>query len=189
MERGGRITGVVTDEGEIEGDAVVSTAALPALAPLLPECASAYREALESIEFLGVLCLLVRLKEHVTPSFWVNLNDPRAPFNGMIEYSNLNPWREQGGSEVLYIPLYMRTDDPRFLRRDSETAEELLGGLEAIFPACDRSQVVEVGVDARLLCPGAVPAAVQREGPQPRGSRAGAIPHGLHAALPGGPEP
>lgn len=154
---GGRLKGVVTDEGEVEADAVISTVPLPILALLLPPEAEAYRRSLEEVQFLGVVCLLLRLERHLTGSFWVNVNDPRAPFNGVVEYSNLNPWRETGGSEVAYIPLYMRTEDPRFLKRDSELAEEMMAGLEALFPPFDRSQVIQWLVTrdsyAQALCP------------------------------------
>ena len=157
LERDGRIAGIRTDEGDLEADVVISTAPLPALSPLLPESAEAYRQGLDAVSFLGVVCLLVRLRENVTSSFWVNVNDPRAPFQGFVEYSNLNPWREIGGSEVLYIPLYMPREDPRFTQPDADLAEELLEGLETLFPHFDRSQVVEWVVTrdlhAQALCP------------------------------------
>jgi len=55
----------------------------------------------------------------VTPFFWVNANDPRVPFAGMIEYTNLNPVRELGGDRVLYVPQYLSPDDPASTSRTS----------------------------------------------------------------------
>ena len=156
LERGGRAGGVALHEGEAPADAVISTAPLPALATLLPDAASDYRAQLQTVRFMGVVCLLLRLRAGLTSSVWVNVNDPRAPFQGFVEYSNLcAPGGD--GPRLVYIPLYMPPDDPRFLMPDGDLADRLIAGMETLLPAFDRSQVVDWLVTrdahAQAVCP------------------------------------
>jgi protoporphyrinogen oxidase len=156
LARDGRVCGVRTEAGDLEASAVISTVPLPALVPLLPECASEYARELQDIGFLGVVCLLARVDRPLTESFWVNVNDGRAPFNGIVEYTNLNPWPE-GSSPVLYIPLYLPPDDPRFLTPDADLAASLLGGVAALFDGFSPDDVEEWVVTrdayAQPICP------------------------------------
>ena len=71
-----------------------------------------YIERLARIPTIGIFCLFLRLREPVTPFFWVNTNDPRVPFAGMIEYTNLNPVPELGGDHILYVPQYLSRRRP-----------------------------------------------------------------------------
>lgn len=156
LTRNGRVCGVQTDKGDLQAAAVISTVALPTLLPLLPECASDYAQELADIRYLGVVCLLARMSRPLTESFWVNVNDARAPFNGMVEYTNLNPWPE-GGSSLLYIPLYLAHDDPRYTMSDTELAASLLGGVQALFGEFDPRDVLDWIVTrdayAQAICP------------------------------------
>jgi protoporphyrinogen oxidase len=77
----------------------------------------------------------------VTPFFWVNTNDPRVPFAGMIEYTNLNPVPELAGDRILYVPQYLSPDDPRFEMADAEVVERYTDALALIHPAFDRSWI------------------------------------------------
>jgi len=148
---------VVTDQADIPVDAVVSTVPLPVLRDILPRSAADYRAELARTRFLGVICLLARLHEPLTSSFWVNANDARAPFSGFIEYANLNPCPGLAGDALLYVPLYMPTDDPRFGLSDSEFAQGIIEGLTALFPQFDASGVhrtmVTRDAHAQAFCP------------------------------------
>jgi protoporphyrinogen oxidase len=153
---GRRITGVVTDAGDVAVDAVISTAPLPAVVPLLPAEGADFAQALGGVGFVGVVCLLLVLGKNPTECFWVNVNDAGIPFNGFVEYTNLNPWPE-GQARALYIPLYMPSDDPRFVLPDGELSDMMLSGLEAMFPGFSRGQVRQCLVTrddyAQAVCP------------------------------------
>jgi len=155
-EKDGRATGVATDGGELAVDAVISTVPLPALTDLLPHTAADYAHTLSEIPFLGVVCLLIRLSHKVTSEFWVNVNDPRAPLSGFIEHTNLNPCPELNGEALVYIPLYMPVDDPRFILDERELVASLLTGLRTLFPSFDPESVIDCTVTrdshAQALC-------------------------------------
>ena len=96
---------------------------------------------LERIPTIGIFCLFLRLREQVTPFFWVNTHDPRVPFAGMIEYTNLNPLPELGGDRILYVPQYLSADDPRYAQSDEEVLRAYTDALALINPAFDRRWV------------------------------------------------
>jgi protoporphyrinogen oxidase len=109
------------------------------LSPDFP--AGAYRDALLRIPVIGIFCLFLRLRESVTPFFWVNANDPRVPFAGMIEYTNLNPLPELGGDRILYVPQYLSPDDPRYSQSDEEVLRRYCDALALVHPGFDPSWV------------------------------------------------
>jgi protoporphyrinogen oxidase len=100
----GRATGVRVGGETLPADLVVSTVTIPRFRALAADLPAAYLDRLARIPTIGIFCLFLRLREPVTPFFWVNTHDPRVPFAGMIEYTNLNPVPELGGDRVLYVP-------------------------------------------------------------------------------------
>ena len=138
----GRAEGVRLGGENLAADVVVSTITpkhFLRLAADFPE--GTYREGLRRIPVIGIFCLFLRLRESVTPFFWVNTNDARVPFAGMIEYTNLNPLPELGGDHILYIPQYLSPDDSRYLQSDEEVFRKYTDALALIHPGFDRSWV------------------------------------------------
>lgn len=139
---GGRVTGVRVNGETLPADVVVSTITTSRFRQLTPQFPEGpYLEGLRRIPTIGIFCLFLRLKESVTPYFWVNTNDPRVPFAGMIEYTNLNPLPELGGDRILYVPQYLSADDPRYNQDDDEVLRRYCDALAVIHPGFDRSWV------------------------------------------------
>ncbi len=63
--------------------------------------------------------------------------------NGFIEYSNLNPWCEHGGSNILYVPFYFNSSDERDEWPDSRFVESAIQGLRLIKPEFTEGWVEE----------------------------------------------
>ena len=83
----GKIIGIVTDRSaEMRPcQAVYSTVPLARLAVLLNgQTSDTYLTKLRDVSYVGVVCLLLHLRQQLTKSFWINVNDPRIPFNGFI---------------------------------------------------------------------------------------------------------
>ena len=147
---------VAGDPEPIRCDQVLSTVALPGLLRMAPSLPAEYREALGDIEYLAVVCGLLRLDRPLTDSFWVNINDPRTPYNGIIEYSNLNRHLELGGGSIVYVPLYLPAGHERFGFDDERLLDEWVRCLECVNPDFDRSWIEEVRVsraaNAQAIC-------------------------------------
>jgi len=138
---GGRATGVRVNGETIPADAVISTATTSRFIQMAPDLDGPYVEGLRRIPTIGIFCLFLRLARPVTPFFWVNANDPRVPFAGMIEYTNLNPLPELEGDTILYVPQYLSADDPRYAQSDEEVLRRYTDALALMHPAFDRSWV------------------------------------------------
>jgi protoporphyrinogen oxidase len=148
VARDGRVVGVEIrgPEGLIECGRVVSTVPCPCLVQLLDgqwnESQSAAVKKLESISYLGVVCLLLHLRRPITDSFWVNINSTAIPFNGLIEYANLNRHFDGGRSHAAYIPFYVSTHDPRFTQSDADLLRECCAALKRIDPMFEDAWVL-----------------------------------------------
>jgi len=128
------VTGLTVGGEHRPFERIVSTAPLPVLARLLPPDAVAQIGDVAAVEYITVVCLILRLRRAVTDAFWVNVNDPRVPFNGFIEYTNLNPRADADHPHLLYVPFYLPPGDPRFAQPDTELFRDCLAGLQLIRP-------------------------------------------------------
>lgn len=131
---GGQVTDVQVDGHIIPCDSVISTAALPQLTQMLPDLDDPYFDRLKKIEYIGVVCALFVLKKSFSPYFWMNINDQRISYNGVIEITNLNEHWKKSGLNLLYIPYYLRTDEPRFHYSDERLFQEYIQSLKTIRP-------------------------------------------------------
>jgi protoporphyrinogen oxidase len=135
------IAGVQLEDGLLPCDAVISTVALPHLDRLVPDQSSRYFEQARKIQFIGVVCALFSLKQRFTPNFWLNINDPRISFNGVIEQTNLNHNLRAAGLNLLYVPFYLATSEPRYQFTDSQIYEEYIPMLKIVNPGFNESWV------------------------------------------------
>lgn len=129
----GRIVGLVdsSDRGFVPADAVVSTVAIPEFLRMVPSLGQ-FSERLASIEYLNIACVLFQVDRPFTSSFWLNVNDPHIPINGIIETTNLNARQDLGNTHLLYVPYYLHHADPRWAYSDSEFYEECVTALRTI---------------------------------------------------------
>ena len=138
----GTVTGVRLGDGEvIPTDNVVSTVALPILSKIAPQMDAAFKAQIDQVEYIGVVCMLLHLDRPMTDAFWTNINDPEVSFNGMIEYSQLNAQVRDKGVHVLYIPYYLRPDDPRYQFDDDYLYKEYSAMLKHVVPEFEDSWV------------------------------------------------
>jgi protoporphyrinogen oxidase len=96
---------------------------------------------INQIDYLGVICGLLRVRKPITDSFWVNINDDRIPFNGFIEYTNLNQHTNWGESGIVYIPYYLSSKHERFQYSDNQLMREFIDGLQIVNPSFDEAWI------------------------------------------------
>jgi len=118
----------------IECDYVISTVALPILSRMMPHFDLEYRKRIESIDYIGVVCGLLKLSNPISEYFWLNVNDEDITFNGVIEYTNLNKHLRLNGKSIIYIPYYLPTNSERFSFSDEQLVNEFIDGLGRINP-------------------------------------------------------
>lgn len=141
-----RIEIIVEGEEPRVYDRVIGALPLPILAKLVPPTEKTLISKLLSVRYLGVISALFFLKKTLTDSFWINIRDRRIPFNGIIEYSNLNPRPDLAPAKILYVPNYLPMDSPLFRKTDAELEEHYVSGLEKFSPGFSRDDIIEMKV-------------------------------------------
>jgi protoporphyrinogen oxidase len=138
-------------------DRIILAVPLPIAAELIKNCDVDFWRKLSSIKFFGVICGIFRLKENISQAFWLNINDPRIPSNGLIEYSNLNPLESINPDKIVYMPFYMSLDDARFSEDESRLKKEFWDILKIIKPGISDNILVDYRVFkapyAQAICP------------------------------------
>jgi protoporphyrinogen oxidase len=137
---GGRAVGVVVDGRLRRFDHVLCTLAPPQarrlLAPELAEQAPA-----DHCRYLGVVCLLLRVKRSVSPYYHLNITDRRVPLTTVVETTHVvDP--EQVGGHLLYVSKYVDPGHPDQERSPEELERLYMGYARTIFPDLRDDEIV-----------------------------------------------
>lgn len=137
---GGRVTGVETAHGFYPADAVISTMPTPLIADAVPDLPAEWKAKYQAIRNIGVCCLVFKLRQSVTPHFWVNIAQDGVPIPGIIEFSNLRPM--PNGESVVFVPYYMPVTNPKFSWDDQRLLDEAFQCLQQINPALTKADIL-----------------------------------------------
>ena len=85
-----------------------------------------------SVDYMGIVCLILALRRRVTPHYVLNLADKGFPFTGVIGMTNLIPKEEVNGLELMYVPKYVVRNDPTFEATDREVFDEFFPHLKRL---------------------------------------------------------
>ncbi len=131
----GWVTGVVSRERSFTGDAVLMTPALPIVADIVADLASAdYLAELRRIRYLANLCIVLELDRSLSDTYWLNVNDPSFPFVGIIEHTNFEPAETYSGRHIVYLSRYLPETEALYGMSDEEVGAFALTNLRRMFP-------------------------------------------------------
>jgi|WetSurSiteA1Bulk_404760.scaffolds.fasta_scaffold08281_4 protoporphyrinogen oxidase len=102
-----------------------------------------YIDTLNSIKYIGAICILFTLERSLNPYYWVNINDPNSPFVVFIEHTNLISKKYYGGKHVYYLGTYISNDHPFFSMNNNEIYTEFFNYLTKLFPSFSVKEVIE----------------------------------------------
>jgi protoporphyrinogen oxidase len=89
---------------------------------------------LSNIKYLGVICASIVLDQAISPYYVTNITDTWVPFTGVIEMSALVDKKYFNGHALIYLPKYLKPDDPLFGATDDEIKDLFLGSLLKMYP-------------------------------------------------------
>jgi protoporphyrinogen oxidase len=130
---------------EVPFDRCIFTGPSSAFAKLLPadESSNDYAAKLRSIEYLGAVCLIFTSDQDLGDIYWVNVNEPGAPFLVLIQHTNFIDKKFYAGKHVYYIGAYLPPDGHRFALSDEELVNLWFGYLPKLYPQFDAKRVEE----------------------------------------------
>ena len=143
-EAGGRAVGVVTDSGLEAYDQVLSTLIPPQGERLLPPALAAAAGP-DRCRYLGVVCLVMRLRRSISPYYALNLTDRRVALTTVVETTHVvNP--ERVGGTLIYAPRYVNPDAEDLERSSLQIRRDYLRRVQAIFPSLRDDDVLAMQV-------------------------------------------
>jgi protoporphyrinogen oxidase len=136
----GAVDGVRVD-GEAElYDLTIPTLQPPALRHLLPESLGGLLGAYPQ-RFLGVVCLILKVREGLLPYYSVNICDP-TPITTVVETSHVVGTEHTGGHRLLYLPKYCEAGSESFNLSDDAVYRTFTDMLARIAPQFRHEDVV-----------------------------------------------
>jgi len=148
-----KATSITLKQGIKEYDAVFSTVPLPYVSGMIPDMPKNYLDAYNSIDNMGVVCVLFKLKRPLTRNFWLNISDERFEIPGLIEYSNLRNLPDN----IVYVPYYMPRDLPKYQNDNDYFIKEATEYIKLIDPELKDEDIQSVHASrygyAQPICP------------------------------------
>ena len=92
------------------------------------------RAALPEIQYQGVVCAAVLLKQRLSDYYLTYLADGDWPFTAVVDMSAFVGAEQLGGCGLVYLPRYAHASDPVFQRSDSEIQSDFFAGLRRAYP-------------------------------------------------------
>jgi len=134
VSQGGAVSGVKTGGEFIPLQAVLAAVPLPVFLAITPALPREYREHYGKVRFLGNFCLVLRLRQSLSQTYWLNVADPSFPFVGIIEHTNFDRHPALKGEHVAYISKYLMTSDPLYGASAEELYRYCAPYIKKIFP-------------------------------------------------------
>ncbi|HEU0023804.1 MAG TPA: NAD(P)/FAD-dependent oxidoreductase [Thermoleophilaceae bacterium] len=129
----GRAIGVLSTRSFEPHDQVISTLLPGATAPLLGrDLATAV--GTDRCRYLGIVCLVMRVRRSVSPWYTLNITDRRVPLTAVVETTHVvDP--ERVGGHLVYAPKYVNPDSPELERPTAEIKRDYMRHVRTMFPS------------------------------------------------------
>lgn len=124
----GKVVGVRVAEDIKQYSTVISTIPIQYLPSLIPALSENERTVINNIKNIAVVCVILKLKQSLSPYFWLNINDKNIAVPGVIEYSNLNTQ----DASIVYVPYYMPQTNKKYKWSDTEFVKEVYSYLSKL---------------------------------------------------------
>lgn len=143
----GAVTGVQTNGGIVEAEAVIATTPLPIFADMIEgQVPQDYLESLRRVEYLANVCIVLELDRTLSETYWLNVNDPGFPFVAVIEHTNFEPASTYGGRHIVYLSKYLPATAELYQMSDEDVVAYCLPHLARMFPEFDRKWILDAHV-------------------------------------------
>jgi protoporphyrinogen oxidase len=141
QDRDGAVTGVMVDGKPERFDLTIPTLQPPGLKHLLP---AELGHLLDSYpkRYLGVVCLILKLRRSLTPYYSINICDP-TPITTVVETSHVVGTEHTDGLRLAYLPKYCDPDAPEFSEDDESIYRRFTEMLARLVPDFSDEDVVD----------------------------------------------
>lgn len=121
---------------------VVVCVPTPIALSLCPQLSAAEVKLLRAVEYQGIICTSLLLSRPLSEFYITNIVDSSLPLTGVIEMSSLVDRQMFGGRSLVYLPRYVRPDDPAFQQSDQQIEHESISALRRMHPSLREDEVL-----------------------------------------------
>jgi protoporphyrinogen oxidase len=130
------------DGSKAEHDQVVFTVPSNIAARVCTELSEIEKQTLNNVQYQGIVCASVLLKQPVAGFYVTNITADWVPFTAVIEMSALVDPKEFNGYSLIYLPKYFAAGDPILNLSDEEIESKFMAALERMYPHLKRDDVL-----------------------------------------------
>lgn len=131
-----------SDGHKAEHDHVVFTTPSNVAARLCPQLSEAEKQKLNGIQYQGIVCASILLKQPLAKFYVTNITETWVPFTAVIEMSALVDPQAFGGHSLVYLPKYFAEGDPILSQSDEEIESRFIAALMQMYPHLKRDEVL-----------------------------------------------
>ena len=124
-------------------DRVIMTAPSSVVGKVCPVLSDDELSKLNNIDYLGIVCASMLLKQPISPYYVTNITDTWVPMTAVIEMSNIVDKDELHGNSLVYLPKYVPADHELFEKSDEEIENSFVSALENMYPEFSREHIVD----------------------------------------------
>ncbi|MEA4888951.1 MAG: NAD(P)/FAD-dependent oxidoreductase [Clostridiaceae bacterium] len=128
---------------EVKADAVVATLSGRQFASITTslDLPDSYIRKVRSIRYKGDLCLILRLRQSLSPYYWTTVCDD-LPFVVVVEHTRLTGTDPYGG-HIVYLSRYLDAADRLWTQSDGDIYRQFVEGLTNMYPGFSTDDVLE----------------------------------------------
>ncbi|HEX4947600.1 MAG TPA: NAD(P)/FAD-dependent oxidoreductase [Blastocatellia bacterium] len=130
------------DGRKTEHDHVVFTVPSSIAANMIPQLSAAETQKLNGIQYQGIVCASVLLKQPLAQFYVTNITETWVPFTAVIEMTALVDPAELGGHSLVYLPKYFAAGDPILKQSDEEIETNFIAALLRMYPHLKRDDIL-----------------------------------------------
>lgn len=144
-------------------DRVIVTVPGALAGKLCPQLTPEEHSLLNDIQYEGIICASLLLRKPLSDYYITNIVDSSIALTGVIEMSALVDREMFGGRALVYLPRYVRPDDPAFEHSDERIESEYISALRRIHPSLRSEDILACRISrARHVFPRPVPGSASR---------------------------
>ena len=100
-------------------DIVISTVPGPIFTKIF-NVTKKQQDKIHTVKYLGATCMLLELEHSISPYYWLNVNDPKAPFLAIVEHTNFVAKEKYNDKIIVYIAKYVDPKSSLFAKSEEE---------------------------------------------------------------------
>jgi protoporphyrinogen oxidase len=98
------------------------------------ELPSAYVAKMNEAKYMGAVLIILKLKQQMTPWYWLNIADRSMPFVATIEQTNFIPPEVYNNKRIMYVSNYLDASSPYFQMTRQELFDAYVPHLKKLNP-------------------------------------------------------